>query len=170
MHNVVTRVAQWSAMADDPMGAERDETPTERADRNWNELLQELRVVQTGVQILTGFLLTVPFQARFDELGTGLRVVFLVALSLSVLTTALIVTPVASHRLLFRRHKKIELVSAADRVTKAGLISLALTVAAVVVLIFGFLLGPGAAGAAGGVVLLIFVVQWLVVPRLTVRP
>src|SRR4051812_30206429 len=62
----------------DPDGQERNETNTERADRNWNELMQELRVTQTGLQILTGFLLTVPFQQRFGELGPGLRVVFLV--------------------------------------------------------------------------------------------
>src|SRR6478736_42658 len=68
----------------DPDGPERDETATERADRNWNELLQELRVTQTGLQILTGFLLTVPFQQRFGELEPPLRVVFLVALSLAV--------------------------------------------------------------------------------------
>ena len=154
---------------EDPDGPERRETPTERADRNWNELLQELRVTQTGVQILTGFLLTIPFQARFAELDPGLRAVFLVALALATATTALIVAPVASHRLLFRRHKKVELVSAADRFTKAGLVSLALTVVAVVVLIFGFVVGTGAAVIAGVAVLVVFTLEWLLFPLLTIR-
>ena len=115
----------------DPDGKERNETATMRADRNWNELLQELRVTQTGLQILTGFLLTVPFQQRFAEMSPVLRWVFLVALALAVLATAIVVAPVAAHRILFRRRAKAELVSAADRLTKAGLATLALTIVAV---------------------------------------
>ena len=126
----------------DPDGAERDETATERADRNWNELLQELRVTQTGLQILTGFLLTVPFQQRFPELDPALRLVFLFALGLAVVSTVIVVAPVASHRILFRRSAKPELVSSANRSTKAGLATLALTIVAVVVLVFGFVAGP----------------------------
>ena len=148
----------------DPDGAERDETATERADRNWDELLQELRVTQTGLQILTGFLLTVPFQQRFGDLSPTLRVVFLLALSLAVVSTVIVVAPVASHRILFRRRAKAELVSAADRLTKAGLTTLALTIVAVVVLVFGFVAGTIAAVVAGVVALAFFVVQWVVVP------
>src|SRR6478609_3314164 len=148
----------------DPDGPERDETATERADRNWNELLQELRVTQTGLQILTGFLLTVPFQQRFGELEPPLRVVFLVALSLAVVSTVIVVAPVASHRILFRRSAKPELVSAADRSTKAGLTTLALTIVAVVVLVFGFVAGTTAALVAGGVALAFFVLQWVILP------
>jgi hypothetical protein len=148
----------------DPDGAERDETPTERADRNWNELLQELRVTQTGLQILTGFLLTVPFQQRFPELDPTLRFVFLLALGLAVVSTVIVVAPVASHRILFRRSAKPELVSAADRLTKAGLATLALTIVAVVVLVFGFVAGTTAAIVGGLVALGFFVVQWVVVP------
>jgi hypothetical protein len=150
--------------AADPDGSERDETPTERADRNWDELLQELRVTQTGLQILTGFLLTIPFQQRFTELPSTLRIVFLVALSLAVLSTVIVVSPVASHRILFRRHAKPELVSIADRLTKAGLTTLALTIVAVLVLVFGFVVGTTAAIVAGGIALAFFVVQWVVVP------
>jgi hypothetical protein len=148
----------------DPDGAERDETATERADRNWNELLQELRVTQTGLQILTGFLLTVPFQQRFPELDPTLRFVFLLALALAVVSTVIVVAPVASHRILFRRSAKPELVSAAHRLTKAGLATLALTIVAVVVLVFGFVAGTTAAVVAGVLALAFFVVQWVVVP------
>ena len=159
-----------SGDATDPDGQERDETATERADRNWNELLQELRVTQTGLQILTGFLLTVPFQQRFGELPDPLRLVFLIALSLAVVSTVIVVAPVASHRLLFRRRAKRELVSSADRLTKAGLATLALTIVAVVVLVFGFVAGPTAAIVGGVVALAFFVVQWVVLPaRLLAR-
>jgi hypothetical protein len=148
----------------DPDGAERDETATERADRNWSELLQELRVTQTGLQILTGFLLTVPFQQRFSELDPTLRFVFLLALGLAVLATVLVVAPVASHRILFRRRAKAELVAVADRLTKAGLATLALTIVAVVYLVFGFVAGTTAAVVASGVALVFFVLQWVVMP------
>jgi O-antigen/teichoic acid export membrane protein len=149
----------------DPDGPQRNETTTERADRNWNELLQELRVTQTGLQILTGFLLTLPFQQRFSELTTWLRVVLLVAVALAVTSTVLVVAPVAWHRVLFRRNAKPELVSAAHRLTKAGLTSLALTIVAVVVLVFGFVAGAVAAAVAGAVAALLFVLQWVVLPR-----
>ena len=65
----------------------RSETETQRLDRNWLSLLQELRVVQTGVQLLTGFLLTLPFQPRFDGLSTTMRVIFLATVSCSVAAT-----------------------------------------------------------------------------------
>ena len=61
----------------DPPPAERSETPTERSDRNWNELMQELRVTQTGIQILTAFLLTLPFQPRFADLTLTQQVIYL---------------------------------------------------------------------------------------------
>src|ERR1700757_5439049 len=94
---------------------ERGETEIERLDRNWNSLLQDLRVVQTGVQLLTGFLLTLPFQARFDGLSTTMRVIFLATVGCSISATVLLEAPVAMHRLLFRRHRTQFLVSAADR-------------------------------------------------------
>jgi hypothetical protein len=84
---------------------ERGETELERLDRNWNSLLQELRVVQTGVQLLTGFLLTLPFQQRFDVLGEHMRVVYLATVGFSVGATVFLIAPVAMHRLLFRRHR-----------------------------------------------------------------
>ncbi|MGV0624090.1 DUF6328 family protein, partial [Mycobacterium kansasii] len=95
--------------------SQRGETEIERLDRNWNSLLQELRVVQTGVQLLTGFLLTLPFQQRFDVLGGPMRIVYLVTVGCSVGATVLLIAPVAIHRLLFRRHRLQALVSAAHR-------------------------------------------------------
>ena len=84
---------------------DRDETEAERLDRNWSSLLQELRVTQTGVQLLTGFLLTLPFQPRFTGLDGIMRTVYLVTVACSLGATVLLVAPVSMHRVLFRRHR-----------------------------------------------------------------
>ena len=81
---------------------DRDETEAQRLDRNWSGLLQELRVAQTGVQLLTGFLLTLPFQQRFTQLDGVMRTVYLVTVACSIGATVLLVAPVSMHRLLFR--------------------------------------------------------------------
>ncbi len=154
-------------MSEDPTdlpSGERDESPAERLDRNWSELLQELRVTQTGIQILSGFLLTLPFQSRFDDLSPWLVAIFLTAVVLGTLTTGVIVAPVTAHRLLFRRHAKDVLVMAGDRMAKAGLILLGLTMAMVVTLVFGFVLGLISGLIAGLVALLLLGALWIVVP------
>jgi len=143
---------------------ERNETPAERMDRNWSELLQELRVTQTGVQILSGFLLTLPFQQRFTTLDAQQRAIYLIAVALSTIATALLVSPVSSHRLLFRRGEKDTLVATADRLAKAGLVTLALTVTTVVLLIFDVVLGRTAGWVAAGCILAFFILVWLVLP------
>jgi len=97
-----------------------------RLDRNWQELLQELRVAQTGVQILTGFLLTLPFTPRFESLSESRQAVYAVVLCLAVAATFLLMTPVALHRALFHRRARPWLVEAADRVARWGLGALAL--------------------------------------------
>ena len=104
----------------------RKETPVERADRNWNELLQELRVMQTGTQILTGFLLTLPFQSRFADLDGYQRTVYLALVVTTVLATALILAPVSVHRSLFQRQLKRSIVTVGDRITRVALGVLAL--------------------------------------------
>lgn len=142
----------------------RNETPLERLDRNWDELLQELRVVQTGVQILAGFLLTLPFQQRFTQIEDLNRMVFLVAVALSVVATAFLVAPVSAHRLLFRKGEKAALVELANRCARIGLVALALAVASVVFVIFDVVTDTGVAVAAAGAALLLFVVNWLVLP------
>ena len=88
------------------MDARRNETDAERYDRNWSELIQELRVAQTGVQVLAGLLLTLPFSSRFGEIASGHRTVYLVAFGLAVLTVGLMTAPVALHRFLFGLHEK----------------------------------------------------------------
>jgi hypothetical protein len=151
-------------MAEGRDATERDETPIERLDRNWAELLQELRVVQTGVQFLTGFLLTLPFQQRFLTLSTSERVVYLTAVGLAVLATALLITPVALHRVLFRQHERPELVAVAHRLALFGYWLLGLAVTVVVLLIFDVTEGATAGVVAATVVLVIIVGLWGLLP------
>jgi hypothetical protein len=145
---------------------ERGETEIERLDRNWNSLLQELRVEQTGVQLLTGFLLTLPFQQRFDVLSEHMRVVYLATVSCSVASTVLLVAPVAMHRLLFRRHRLQVLVSAAHRCAQAGLVLLGVALTGMTIVIFAAVSGRNAGFAAGACALALFTFFWLVVPLL----
>ncbi|OBK31126.1 hypothetical protein A5634_14795 [Mycobacterium asiaticum] len=145
---------------------ERGETELERLDRNWANLLQELRVVQTGVQLLTGFLLTLPFQARFNVLNQSMRIVYLTTVGCSVAATVLLIAPVGLHRLLFRRHRLSVLVSAAHRCAYAGLLLLGLALTGVTVLIFHAVAGSAAGIVAGACALLLFGVSWLLVPLL----
>jgi hypothetical protein len=144
--------------------SQRQETGTERLDRNWASLLQELRVVQTGVQLLTGFLLTLPFQQRFDILHNGMQTVYLITVGASVASTVLLIAPVAMHRLLFRRHRLAVLVSAAHRYAYAGLLLLGIALSGMTVIVFDAVAGQPAAIVAGCCALVLFVVFWLVVP------
>jgi hypothetical protein len=143
---------------------QRDETPTERLDRNWAELLQELRVVQTGVQFLTGFLLTLPFQQRFAGLTSTERDLYLSAVAAAVLATALVIAPVALHRMLFRQHARPELVTTAHRLALAGYCLLGLAVVAVVALIFDVVDGGTAGLIAGLLTATGLVALWGVLP------
>ena len=111
---------------DDGHGTRR-ETPRERDDRNFQELLQELRVTQTGVQILFAFLLTLAFTERFGELDGVQRATYLVTLVLAVTATVLFTAPAALHRALFRRGAKRLLVEISSRLVSAGLAVLALS-------------------------------------------
>jgi len=117
------------------------ETEAQRSDRNLAELLQELRVAAIGVQVIFGFLLSLPFYARFSALGHAQRVLYLVAVVLSAVSTALLLAPVAYHRLVFRRHHKHHVVRAANVMAIAGLATVALTVAAVVLLVVSYVEG-----------------------------
>src|ERR1700732_773613 len=108
----------------------RDESEAERDDRNLAELLQELRVAGLGVQVLFGFLLSLPFTARFTRLSHSQRDLYLGSLALSAVATALLLGPVAYHRLVFRRRQKERLVRAANVMAICGLGAGALAVRA----------------------------------------
>jgi hypothetical protein len=112
----------------------RDESQAERDDRNLAELLQELRISGLGVQVLFGFLLSLPFTARFAKLSQGQRDLYLASLVLSAVATALLLGPVAYHRLVFRRRQKEPLVRAASVMATLGLAAVGLAISAAVLL------------------------------------
>ncbi|WP_380170371.1 DUF6328 family protein [Kineococcus sp. DHX-1] len=143
----------------------RRETPTERLDRNWGELLQELRVVQTGVQLLTGFLLTLPFQSRFSELDRYQESVYVVVLLLAVSAVVLFIAPVGYHRALFQQRSKARLVRAGSTFAKAGLATVGVVVSGGVSLVVDVVGGRVAGWVAGGAVAALILVCWYALPR-----
>jgi len=142
----------------------RDETETERLDRNWNEILQELRVVQTGTQILTGFLLTLPFQQRFGDLDPIEIGIYLTLVSLAAVATLLALTPVALHRALFRQRARRFIVGVANRLLRASLLVIALTLTGTALLVFSVVVSLTAGIVAAAVVLVLSVVGWVALP------
>jgi hypothetical protein len=144
----------------------RDETALERWDRNFTELLQELRVAQTGVQILLAFLLTLPFSARFGHV-TGLdKVIYVVALMATAVAAALLIAPVSYHRRVFRQGRKPQLVRVASLLAQAGLLALLVAIVGAVFLVLNVVAGLGwaaglAAGSAG-----IYVALWYLMPAI----
>jgi hypothetical protein len=129
---------RWAAMEAAGSPDPRNESEAERDDRNLAELLQELRVAGLGVQVLFGFLLSLPFTNRFTRLSHGQRDLYLATLVLSALATALLLGPVAYHRLVFRRGMKEGLVRTASVMAIGGLAVVGLAVSAAVLLVTGF--------------------------------
>jgi hypothetical protein len=133
--------------------AERNETELERSDRHLGELMQEVRVAQTGVQVLFGFLLTVPFTARFAALAHNDRVLYFATLALAGAAAVLLIAPSSHHRILFRCGDKKHIVRMANRYAIAGLACVALAMVGALALVADVILGSVvaaviAAGAA----------------------
>ncbi|MCO1576291.1 DUF6328 family protein [Crossiella sp. SN42] len=138
--------------------------PEERLDRNLNELLQELRVAQAGVQILFGFLLSITFTERYTEVGIEIRVTHLVTILFAGAAVALLTAPAAWHRVLFRRGKRERIINSANRFTVLGLAALAIALTGTVLLLGEMIMG-GWAGIALGVAAAIgFGSLWFLIP------
>ncbi|GLY43435.1 membrane protein [Amycolatopsis sp. NBRC 101858] len=148
---------QWNLVA-------RRETPTQRLDRNYAEILQEVRVAQTGVQLLLAFLLTVAFTPRFATLTEFERRVYVGALLLGAAATALLIAPAAFHRLVFQRRLKRQLVLASSRFAMCGLTLLMLSIGSALLLILSVTVGASAAGWLTAGALGWFTLWWYVVP------
>jgi Family of unknown function (DUF6328) len=142
----------------------RDETEEQRDDRNLAELLQELRVAGLGVQVLFGFLLSLPFTNRFATISRGERDLYLACLALSAVATALLLGPVAYHRLVFRRGQKEGLVRAANVMAIAGLCTVGLAVSASILLVTSYVAGGLAGGLVTAFVAGTFALLWFAFP------
>jgi amino acid permease len=140
------------------------ETEKQRWDRNFADLLQELRVAQTGVQILFAFLLTLPFSAQFPNTTAFQRDVYVVALLGAAFATAMIISPVAFHRALFRQGRKPELVRFAHRMATGGLAFMLVAMVSAVLLITDFLFSLTASLIFTMLTAAVFVTFWAVLP------
>jgi hypothetical protein len=145
-------------------GYDRDETEAQRLDRNYGEQLQELRVAQTGVQILFAFLLTIAFQQRFNALTSWQRGLYIATLVCATASAALFIAPVAVHRVFFRRGLKDELVTFTGRVAGLGLFFLALTMLGAVLLIVDVVSGALSAWIITAGLACVFAVLWFLLP------
>jgi len=117
-------------------GKGRDETVEERRDRNWADLLQELRVTQTGVQLIAGFLLTLPFTDEFDRISAFDRRLYLALVVLAGVVIGLTLAPIAIHRRLFGEHIKDRLVRAAHLLMHGVLAGIVLLISGITLLVF----------------------------------
>jgi hypothetical protein len=153
---------------------DRDETESEKLDRNWNDLLQELRVVQTGVQLLSGLLLTLPFTDRFKEIDVWQQRLYLTLVLMAGLAVGATLTPIMVHRRVFGQHVKDRVVGVGHAFLQIVIGLLALIIVGIATLIFSVVLGWGAAdvvaAGSGGVLVLLLVVIPLVVGRRNARP
>ncbi|MEU6236934.1 DUF6328 family protein [Kitasatospora sp. NPDC047058] len=151
-------------------GHGRDETPEERADRLWSEMLQEVRVCQTGAQILFGFLLSVVFTPRFPTLPEFDQRLYVATVFLGALATGTLIAPVAFHRFLSGHGMKPELIRVAGRLISSGLVLLALTITAALLLLLRTATELSAtAWVLAGAALAWFCVCWLVLPQVVLR-
>ena len=147
-----------------PSSDPRHETEAERDDRNLIELLQELRVAGLGVQVLFGFLLSLPFTSRFSKLGHAERGLYIASLILAAVSTALLLGPVAYHRLVFRQRQKERLVRAGNVMAICGLVAVGLSISAAVLLVTGYV-EPGVPSAVITVfIVLLFGGLWFALP------
>lgn len=148
---------EWNAAA-------RGESPLQRADRAYGEILQEIRVAQTGIQILFAFLLTLAFTNRFAAITTFQRYLYVVTLMLCAAATALLIAPAAFHRVVYRKRLKLHLVQVANRLALFGLALLVLAMTSAILLILDVVIGSGPALLLAAGALCWFVVWWFVVP------
>jgi hypothetical protein len=147
----------------------RRESEAERADRNMSELLQELRVAGIGVQVLFGFLLSLPFTVRFHLLSANQRGVYLCSLLLATLATALLSVPVAYHRLAFRRHEKNRILATSNVMALLGLAMVGLALSAAVLLVTSFVDHGISGPIISAVTALTIFALWFVLPMLRRR-
>jgi hypothetical protein len=142
----------------------RNETEAERDDRNLIELLQELRVAGLGVQVLFGFLLSLPFTSRFSTLGHAERGLYIASLLLAAVSTVLLLGPVAYHRLVFRQRQKERLVRAGNVMAICGLVTVALAVSTAVLLVTGYVEPGLPAALITAFIVVLFLGLWFALP------
>lgn len=145
------------------------EDPKKQWNRNYSELLQELRVAQTGVQILFAFLLTLPFSVGFEKITGSERVLYVVTFICSAIAAALLIAPVSYHRLAFREGRKPQIVRTAHRLAQCGLFFEMAAIVLAIYLVVEVVAGVRWAALLGAGMALFYILLWYVLPLVT-RP
>ena len=148
---------------------DRDESQEERFDRNWNEMLQELRVVQTGVQLLSGFLLTLPFTTRFADLDTWQVRLYLALVLTSGLAVGVTLTPIIVHRRVFGQRVKERVVMTGHVLTQVVMFLLDIIIVGISTLIFSVVVSWEAALIVAACTTAVLFTLLVVVPLLVAR-
>ncbi|MFB9965327.1 DUF6328 family protein [Sinosporangium siamense] len=143
--------------------AHEPESPLQRLNRGYAELLQEVRIGQTCVQALAGFLMALAFMPRFATITAGQRGLYVAALVTTMLAAALLTAPAPFHRIVSGRRLKQRLISLSSRLTLIGLSLLMLAMGFAFVLVLD-VMGLVAAPYMGAVMLFGFVFIWFVIP------
>jgi hypothetical protein len=143
---------------------DRDESRDEKLDRNWDELLQELRVVQTGIQLLSGFLLTLPFTQVFDSLDQTQKTLYLALVLLGGIAVGLNLTPIMLHRRVFRDHVKDRVVEVGQVISQVVIVAVAVLIVGTSVLIFSVVAGWTSGLVAGAALAVVLTTLLVVVP------
>jgi hypothetical protein len=155
-----------SELGDVTEGRSEDER---KRDRQMIELLNELRIALPGVQILFAFLLTVPFAQGFDRTTSFQRNLFFVTLLATAVSTICFIAPTATHRLRFHKGDRPFIIESANQMLIAGLVFLAIAILGAVVLITDFLFGGAVVWVYPGLLAVLLVVLWFVIPLLRAR-
>lgn len=144
----------------------RNETELQTLDRNFNEILQELRVAQTGTQILFAFLLTLTFTDRFSKLTDLQLTVYLTTLCMAFLAAGFIIGPVSYHRITFRKRMRLQLVKTANVLSIVGLVFLVFALAGSMWLVCSLALNNIAADIVGAISIFSLAFLWFVLPMI----
>jgi Family of unknown function (DUF6328) len=153
---------EWTEHRD---GDDRNESESEKLDRNWDELLQELRITQTGLQLLSGFLLTLPFTQIFPTVDDGQKSLYLALVVIAGIAVGVNMTPIMLHRRVFREHRKDSVVAVGHAMIQVVMAAIALLIVGMAVLIFSVVLSWGAGIIAGAALAVVLVTLLAVVPQ-----
>lgn len=143
----------------------RDESEDQRADRNWNEILQEFRVTQTGTQIISGFLLSLAFQQRFSQLDSRQVTIYVILVFLAAISTSLGFAPVSLHRTLFRHHEKKRIVAISNLLLRVTLVMVSALTAGIVLFILDVAVDQTLGYISGAIMFCILLGLLVVLPR-----
>lgn len=149
----------------DDRSYDRDEAESEKLDRNWGELLQELRITQTGLQLLSGFLLTLPFTQVFPTLDDGQKSLYLALVVIAGVAVGVNMAPIMLHRRVFRERRKDRVVALGHVMIQVVMGAVALLIVGMSVLIFSVVATWTAGILAGAALAVVLAFLLVVVPR-----